>query len=145
MAVKEQILETSEIEGVVIHEITAEDLNAENAVVEAVLHPKADEHNAETEIKATIIAKQKQAPSHSNAMNQSIRVDIEKLDSFMNLVSELVIYRTRWKKSTRIYKGPDYAEPLEQVSRIATDLQNGSQNPHAAPQCCHESVRQNDP
>ena len=122
-AVEEQILETSEIECVVIHEITAEDLNAETAVVEAVLRPEADEHNAETEIKPTIIAKPKQAANHSNAMNQSIRVDIEKLDSFMNLVSELVIYRTRLEEINEDLQRSELREPLEQVSRIATDLQ----------------------
>jgi two-component system chemotaxis sensor kinase CheA len=122
-AVEEQILETSEIEGVFIHEITAEDLNAETAVVEATIHPEADEHNAETEIKATITAKPKQAANHSNSMNQSIRVDIEKLDSFMNLMSELVIYRTRLEEINEDLQRSELREPLEQVSRIATDLQ----------------------
>ena len=122
-AVEEQILETSEIECVVIHEITAEDLNAETAVVEAAVHPEADEQNAETEIKPTIIAKPKQATNHNNAMNQSIRVDIEKLDSFMNLVSELVIYRTRLEEINEDLQRSELREPLEQVSRIATDLQ----------------------
>ena len=108
--------------------------------------PEADEQNAETETKPTIIAKPKQATNHNNAMNQSIRVDIEKLDSFMNLVSELVIYRTRLEEINEDLQRSELREPLEQVSRIATDLQElVLKNPHAAPQRCHESVRQNDP
>lgn len=123
-AVEEQILETSEIEGVVIHEITAEDLNAETAVVEAVLQPETDEQNAEAELKTTSKEKSKPTNNHNNAMNQSIRVDIEKLDSFMNLVSELVIYRTRLEEINEDLQRPELREPLEQVSRIATDLQD---------------------
>jgi len=57
-------------------------------------------------------------------MNQSIRVDIEKLDSFMNLVSELVIYRTRLEEINEELQRSELREPLEQVSRIATDLQD---------------------
>lgn len=122
-AVEEQILETSEIEGVAIYEITAEDLRTDTAVVAAVLQPEVNEP-VEKEIKETIIAKPKQASNHSNAMNQSIRVDIEKLDSFMNLVSELVIYRTRLEEINEDLQRTELREPLEQVSRIATDLQD---------------------
>lgn len=122
-AVEEQILETSEIEDVVIHEITAEDLEAEPAGVEAVLQPETDEQNADGELKTASKEKPKPATNHSNAMNQSIRVDIEKLDSFMNLVSELVIYRTRLEEINEDLQRLELREPLEQVSRIATDLQ----------------------
>ena len=33
--------------------------------------------------------------SSSKKAHQSVRVDLERIDKFMNMVSELVIYRTR--------------------------------------------------
>ena len=122
--VAEQILETSEIEGVDIHEITAEDIDPESDEVEAASHPEADGQDEEPEKLEEKKEKPKQVANHSNSMNQSIRVDIEKLDSFMNLVSELVIYRTRLEEINEELQRSELREPLEQVSRIATDLQD---------------------
>lgn len=60
-----------------------------------------------------------------NSMNQSIRVQIDKLDHFMNLVSELVIYRTRLEDiMSRHDDNKEVVEPLAQVSKITSDLQN---------------------
>ena len=60
-----------------------------------------------------------------NSMNQSIRVQIDKLDHFMNLVSELVIYRTRLEDiMSRHDVNKEVVEPLAQVSKITSDLQN---------------------
>lgn len=56
--------------------------------------------------------------------NQSIRVDLSRLDNFMNLVSELVIYRTRLEELSTRYKATEINEPLEQVARITSDLQD---------------------
>ncbi|HCX65773.1 MAG TPA: chemotaxis protein CheA, partial [Eubacteriaceae bacterium] len=57
-------------------------------------------------------------------VNQSIRVDLSRLDNFMNLVSELVIYRTRLEDLSTKYKTTEINEPLEQVARITSDLQD---------------------
>ncbi len=57
-------------------------------------------------------------------LNQSVRVDIHKLDDFMNLVSELVIHRTRLEQISSNHKLNDLRETLEQVARITTDLQD---------------------
>lgn len=62
---------------------------------------------------------------HTNqGMNQYIRVDLNKLDSFMNLVSELVIYRTRLENVSKEEKATAINEPLEHVARITTELQD---------------------
>lgn len=60
----------------------------------------------------------------SNNLNQSIRVDIQKLDSFMNLVSELVIYRTRLEDVAKRTDISDIDEPLSHVARITSELQD---------------------
>ncbi|MDR7869624.1 MAG: chemotaxis protein CheA [Tissierellaceae bacterium] len=62
--------------------------------------------------------------SHNNQGNQYIRVDLNKIDSFMNLVSELVIYRTRLENVSKEYKTTAINEPLEHVARITTELQD---------------------
>lgn len=60
---------------------------------------------------------------HTN-MNQSIRVDLSRLDQFMNLVSELVIYRNRLDDISNRLKIAEINVPLEQVTRITSDLQD---------------------
>ncbi|OFI06518.1 chemotaxis protein CheA [Clostridium acetireducens DSM 10703] len=56
--------------------------------------------------------------------HQSVRVDLERLDKFMNMVSELVIHRTRLEQISINYKLSDLNETLEQVARTTSDLQD---------------------
>lgn len=56
--------------------------------------------------------------------HQSVRVDLERLDKFMNMVSELVIHRTRLEQISNNYKVPELSETLEQVGRTTSDLQD---------------------
>ena len=62
--------------------------------------------------------------SKGRAVGQSVRVDLEKLDKFMNMVSELVIHRTRLEQISSNYKIPELNETLEQVARSTSDLQD---------------------
>ncbi|KOA21059.1 chemotaxis protein CheA [Clostridium homopropionicum DSM 5847] len=57
-------------------------------------------------------------------VHQSVRVDLERLDKFMNMVSELVIHRTRLEQISSNYKATDLNETLEQVARTTSDLQD---------------------
>ncbi|WPC41090.1 chemotaxis protein CheA [Clostridium sp. JS66] len=61
--------------------------------------------------------------THKKA-HQSVRVDLERLDKFMNMVSELVIHRTRLEQISSNYKFNDLNETLEQVARTTSDLQD---------------------
>jgi len=54
---------------------------------------------------------------------QSVRVDIDKLDSLLNLVGELVINKTRLEQIGASHKLTDLAETIEQMDRVTTDLQ----------------------
>lgn len=56
--------------------------------------------------------------------HQSVRVDLERLDKFMNMVSELVIHRTRLEQISANYKITELNETLEQVARSTSDLQD---------------------
>lgn len=56
--------------------------------------------------------------------HQSVRVDLERIDKLMNMVSELVIYRTRLEQIVIDNKSPELTETLEQIGRTTSDLQD---------------------
>lgn len=85
-----------------------------------------DEHN-EVKEEASVSSSQDMKLSkagHSNNFGNSIRVDIAKLDNFMNLVSELVIYRNQLEDISTNLRISEINEPLSNVARISTDLQD---------------------
>jgi len=96
-----QSMDSTAIESVV------EEANIENKV-------KAD---GDTSTKVT-------GQGHGANLSHSIRVDIGKLDNFMNLVSELVIYRNQLEDISSNLKIGEINEPLTNVARISTDLQD---------------------
>ena len=57
-------------------------------------------------------------------VHQSVRVDLEKIDNLMNMVSELVIYRTRLEQIVIDNKSTELNETLEQVGRTTSELQD---------------------
>ena len=56
--------------------------------------------------------------------HQSVRVDLHRIDKLMNMVSELVIYRTRLEQIVIDDKSQELIETLEQVERTTSDLQD---------------------
>ena len=62
-----------------------------------------------------------QKKSHAG---QSVRVDIEKLDTLMNLMGELVINKVRLEQIGQVHRLSELTETLEQMDRVTTDLQN---------------------
>ncbi|MGH4141119.1 chemotaxis protein CheW [Clostridium sp.] len=65
----------------------------------------------------------KEAVVHKKA-HQSVRVELDRLDKFMNMVSELVIHRTRLEQISSVHKLTDLNETLEQVARATSELQD---------------------
>ena len=57
-------------------------------------------------------------------VTRTVRVDIEKLDTLMNLMGELVIARSRIVETLKKYQIKDVDESLAQLSRATLDLQN---------------------
>lgn len=64
-----------------------------------------------------------EAVVHKKA-HQSVRVELDRLDKFMNMVSELVIHRTRLEQISSVHKLEDLNETLEQVGRATSELQD---------------------
>jgi two-component system chemotaxis sensor kinase CheA len=73
---------------------------------------------------AADVAKENRDGAPVKKLGQSVRVDLERLDKFMNLVGELVIHRTRLEQISNSYHLMELNETLEQVGRISSDLQD---------------------
>lgn len=58
------------------------------------------------------------------APSRTIRVDIDRLDVLMNLLSELLIDRSRLEQLAAEVKRSDLTETVEHMSRVGSDLQN---------------------
>ena len=105
-------------------------------IVEEFKKPDSEEEKTETEEKkaeakpaeekkpaAKKPAAKTQAPAHK-AKNQAIRVDLTKLDRFLNLVSEIVVYRNQLEDATDRESISEIRDSLEQVSRLTSELQD---------------------
>src|SRR5690625_518411 len=62
--------------------------------------------------------------SAQKVASKTIRVDIERLDTLMNLFEELVIDRGRLEQIAFELKNADLADTVERMSRVSSDLQN---------------------
>jgi two-component system chemotaxis sensor kinase CheA len=73
----------------------------------------------------TVVQAQSNAPAVDKKLKsgQSVRVDIDKLDTLLNLVGELVINKTRLEQIGITHRLPDLVETMEQMDRVTTDLQ----------------------
>ncbi len=102
--------------------------------------PKAEEKAPEKKAESAKAAKTAAAPAKKAAapkapakkpaahkkphQSQSVRVDIDKLDSLMNLMGELVINKVRLEQIGQTHRIAELTETLEQMDRVTTDLQN---------------------
>ncbi len=74
--------------------------------------------------KAPQPTKKVQTGTHGRKLGQSVRVDLDRLDKFMNLVGELVIHRTRLEQISESNHITELNETLEQIGRVTSDLQD---------------------
>jgi len=57
--------------------------------------------------------------------HRHIRIDLQRLDTLMNLIGELVITRGRLQQLAAILNDPSLTETVTQASRLVADLQDG--------------------
>lgn len=105
----EKIMKISEIKSVIVRPIEEKE-----RVIES----------NENEEQSTDNGKQKGEEQKKTKITQTVRVDIEKLDTLMNLMGELVIARSRIADILKKYNIKEVDESLAQLSRITLDLQN---------------------
>lgn len=137
---QEQLTNISEIETVVVTLLDAESVAVLSAattvaaaveVVEAppvIAEKQATTTGASTTNKGQAPAAGTSAPAaaQTTATNvaRTIRVDIERLDTLMNLFSELLIDRVRLEQLSSEIKRTDLTESVEHMTRVSSDLQS---------------------
>ncbi|GKU78646.1 chemotaxis protein CheA [Paenibacillus sp. L3-i20] len=127
----EQILNISEIQSVQVTLLDAESLES-LTIAPAAAAIEAPEKIAETRAAVTpsikepseVVKKPSGAPTQGAGVAKTIRVDIDRLDTLMNLFSELLIDRVRLEQLASEIKRVDLTETVEHMSRVSTDLQN---------------------
>ena len=132
---KEEIYEIlsniSEVEKIMIDNVNVEEerkkiIKAEEKAVEIKDKIQQDKkEKSKSDVKSVQKSNNKGKKEHQlKKQHQSVRVDLERLDKFMNMVSELVINRTRLEQISQNYKLTELNETLEQVARTTSDLQD---------------------
>lgn len=132
------VINISEVDKVLVDNVNIDNFNRKGSGEELVAEAasSAPETNAKSSDNMEKMSK-KNSNSNSNSKtdtkekesvhkkaHQSVRVELERLDKFMNMVSELVIHRTRLEQISSNLKVNELSETLEQVARTTSDLQD---------------------
>ncbi len=75
--------------------------------------------------KPSTAATEKSPPKESSVAAPSIRVDVEVLEDLMTLVNEMVLTRNQLMQMVRGQDDSEFTAPLQRLSLITTDLQEG--------------------
>jgi len=123
--VKKQLLSISEIEDIEVEEINLEnvDLIQEIATTaeQSIENIEVDDSENTNERKSKNEKNSKGKKKQSSRIGKTVRVDIDRLDNLMNLVSELIIIKTRLEDNELASKD-NMNEAIEYLERITTNL-----------------------
>ena len=125
--VESSLMSISEIETVEIVVIDAQNqISKEQEIKEVAVKVEQVSTDEKKEIKAEPNKNNVQANNVDKKLKsgQSVRVDIDKLDSLLNLVGELVINKTRLEQIGITHRLTELVETIEQMDRVTTDLQS---------------------
>ena len=123
--VKNAVDTVSEIEDIAVQELDPDKLGKDAAPAPAAKTAAAPAAKAAASAEKKDAAKPAAAaPAKKQHQSQSVRVDIEKLDTLMNLMGELVINKVRLEQIGQTHRMSDLMETLEQMDRVTGDLQN---------------------
>ena len=125
-AIEDGVSAISEITEVKVTEITLsaskEETKEEAPKAAAPAAKKAEPKKADAKAEAKKPAGKNDKTAH--VAGQSVRVDIEKLDTLMNLVGELVTNKVRLEQIGMTHRLTELTETLEQMDRVTSDLQS---------------------
>lgn len=122
--IRKDILMISEIEKVEVEEITFDSSNITEEIIidddfhEIVATDNEDNIDLNLEDKKSSHEKKK---ATTNIIGKTVRVDIDRLDNLMNLVSELIIIKTRLEDTGNAERN-NLNETVEYLERITTSL-----------------------
>lgn len=127
----ESVSEISQVTGAVLDLEKTKNYHAEEETLEpahekkevAVAEVKAEPKKEEKKPAAAAKAPEKK-PANKPVVNRTVRVDIEKLDSLMNLVSELIIAKNSLVAASSSDQGNNSAfnEQIEYLENVTTNL-----------------------
>lgn len=123
-AVKNAVDSVSEIEDIGVEELDPDALAKQAEPAPAAAAPAAAAPAKKAAPPAKKEGAKPAAPAKKQHQSQSVRVDIEKLDTLMNLMGELVINKVRLEQIGQTHRMSDLMETLEQMDRVTGDLQN---------------------
>ncbi|MDP4088234.1 MAG: chemotaxis protein CheA [Bacillota bacterium] len=130
-SIYDSLMNISEVEKVIVLPIEAEKAGTYKKNTDGMAVKEAETQNSKPQkIENRKLSAEKDTASvdkdgaaHKKT-HQSVRVDLERLDRFMNMVSELVIHRTRLEQISSSHKLQELSETLEGVARTTSDLQD---------------------
>lgn len=115
----------SEVDKVIIRQVQAK-RNVASSGVQASSAPGNSQENPKDGQPSQLNTETNQTASDLSAKKaktgKTVRVDIERLDLLLNLVSELIIQKTRLEGLEGITKTKDWVETLEYLEKITTNL-----------------------
>lgn len=107
--IKSNLLSISEVEEVIIEELEEIAITYDNTSNEADVIEEEREDSEEVHVK-------------KNKIGKTVRVDINRLDNLMNLVSELIIIKTRLEGIDSDSRDQNMTEAVEYLERITSSL-----------------------
>ena len=90
-----------------------------------VVKAEADKEAAARAALAKEDGKAEETKKNDTPLVQSIRVNVDLLENLMTMVSELVLSRNQLLQMVRKYEDSEFTTPLQRLSLITTDLQEG--------------------
>jgi two-component system chemotaxis sensor kinase CheA len=119
-----EIMNISEIEKVITELVVVGDkvlVDKEVAFVESTPSSEVQAYNAPATTPKTD-KKEEKEKSDKGKTAKTVRVDIDRLDNLMNLVSELIIIKTRLEDNDSTSSKQNMGEAIEYLERITTSL-----------------------
>jgi two-component system chemotaxis sensor kinase CheA len=112
----------AEVEEVLIKKIKEKNPAAVQLAAETVEPDEVSVGNADEKAASTQLQEKTEAASKKTKTGKTVRVDIDRLDVLLNLVSELIIQKTRLEDLEGIERTQQYTEAIEYLERITTNL-----------------------
>lgn len=130
--IEDIIVNISEIQEVIVEKFEFQQDNKNDFIAETKIEnkdikvekEKPKDVNKKEQIAAKPIENNDEQKNVKKKVHQSVRVDLERLDKFLTMVSELVIHRTRLEEISSRNKYVELNETLEEVGRTTSDLQD---------------------
>ena len=114
--IQEVLITPLEAKAIDVDEAKKEEAKSSATTGNLAVHQEADEAEGEA------AAQKHEATSRRTRTGKTVRVDIDRLDVLLNLVSELIIQKTRLEGLEGIERTQTYNETVEYLERITTSL-----------------------